>query len=238
MTALDLTLPELAANLALDEALLLDAEAGRGGEVLRFWQWPGHAVVLGAAGVVADDVDLAACRAAGVPLARRSSGGGTVLLGPGCLLFSLVLRLDAAPALAVPGPSYGVILGRVRDALAPLQSGIELAGTSDLALAGRKFSGNAQQRKRDFLLHHGTLLYGFDLGAVGRYLKLPPRQPAYRARRSHEEFLRNLPAGADELKACLRVEWGAATEKNDWPAEVVERLVAEKYGREDWVMRR
>ena len=34
MRWLDLTLPDLAANLALDEALLLEAEAGDLGEVL------------------------------------------------------------------------------------------------------------------------------------------------------------------------------------------------------------
>src|SRR5438309_11265473 len=93
MHHLDLTLPTLAENLALDEALLLDAETG-GPEVLRLWQWPRHAVVLGAGGKLADDVYEDACRADGVPILRRSSGGGSVLLGSGCLLFSLVLRLD------------------------------------------------------------------------------------------------------------------------------------------------
>ena len=55
MHRLDLTLPDLAANLALDEALLLAAEAGQFGEVLRFWEWPSPAVVLGAGGRIADD---------------------------------------------------------------------------------------------------------------------------------------------------------------------------------------
>ena len=53
--------------------------------------------------------------------------------------------------------------------------GIERAGISDLAIGGRKFSGSAQQRKRRFLLHHGTLLYGFDIPSIGRYLRLPAR---------------------------------------------------------------
>ena len=49
MQLLDLTLPTLADNLALDEALLLQAEAG-GPEALRFWEWPSYAVVIGAGG--------------------------------------------------------------------------------------------------------------------------------------------------------------------------------------------
>src|SRR5947208_7957505 len=77
---LDLTLSEVAADVALDEALLLDAEAGRAGEVLRLWERPAPAVVLGSGCKLHEDVDVAACEADGVPLVRRSSGGGTVLL--------------------------------------------------------------------------------------------------------------------------------------------------------------
>jgi lipoate-protein ligase A len=238
MDFLDLTPPTLAANLALDEALLLEAESGRGGEVLRVWEWPHAAVVLGAAGRVADDVDESACAADGVPLARRSSGGGTVLLGPGCLLYSLVLRYDRAPELRAIGSSYRFILGRVAESLAPLQPGIMMAGSSDLAAGGRKFSGNSQQRKRDHLLHHGTLLYGFDLPLIGRYLREPPKQPGYRAQRPHGAFVMNLPADAAALRTRLRAAWEAERVTSSLPRELVEQLVAEKYARPDWVDRR
>jgi len=40
------------------------------------------------------------------------------------------------------------------------------------------------------LLHHGTILCeGVDLARIGRLLKEPPRQPSYRAGRSHADFL-------------------------------------------------
>src|SRR5436190_16951633 len=99
MHFLGLTLASPADNLALDEALLLEAEAGDAGEVLRCWEWPTPAVVLGAAGILSQDVDESACQRDGVPILRRASGGGTVLLGPGCLLFSLVLAYERDPAL-------------------------------------------------------------------------------------------------------------------------------------------
>src|SRR5262245_40400973 len=99
MQSLDVTLPTLAENLALDEALLLEAEAGHGGETLRLWEWPHPAVILGAGCRLADEVDEEACRRDGVPILRRSSGGGTVLLGAGCLLYSLVLAYDRSPEL-------------------------------------------------------------------------------------------------------------------------------------------
>ncbi len=209
MDFLSLTLPTLAENLALDEALLLELEAGRGGEALRVWEWTADAVVLGAGCWLGRDVDEEACRAHGVGLARRSSGGGTVLLGRGCLLYTLVLSYDRDEALREIGSSYRFILGRVADALRGLLPEVTSAGISDLVSGGRKFSGNAQQRKAKGVLHHGTLLYDFDLALVGRYLRQPERQPEYRAGRGHEEFLVNLPCSAADLTARLRRAWEA-----------------------------
>jgi lipoate-protein ligase A len=233
---LDLTLSDAVANLALDEALLLDAEAGSGGEVLRIWEWPAPVAVLGSGCKLADDVHEAACRADGVPILRRSSGGGTVLWGRGSLLFSLVLAYEGAPELTQIGSSYRFILGRVAAALG--LDGVRQEGISDLVLGGRKVSGNAQQRKRAFLLHHGTLLYNFDPGPVGRYLRLPARQPEYREQRSHEEFLGNLPRTAAELTRQLRSAWRADSERTTWPEASVRALYEDKYTRDDWTRRR
>jgi lipoate-protein ligase A len=238
MNALDLTLATLGENLALDEALLLEAEAGTGGEVLRLWEWPSPAVVLGAGCRLAADVNEAACRADDVPILRRASGGGTVLLGSGCLLFSLVLAYERSPLLTGVLSSYEYILERIRDALRRLVPDIEHTGTSDLAIAGRKISGNAQQRKRHFLLHHGSLLYGFDVGQVGRYLPMPERQPDYRQTRDHVTFMTNLECSATHLKRILRETWQAEPEQRTWPEVIVRNLTAERYMRTEWTRRR
>jgi lipoate-protein ligase A len=185
-----------------------------------------------------EDVVEAACSAADVPIVRRSSGGGTVLLGAGCLLYSLVLAYDRAPALREILSSYGYILERVRVALTGVGTGIQHAGTSDLAAGERKFSGNAQQRKRRHLLHHGTLLYGFDVDLVGRYLRLPRRQPDYRGGRAHAAFLTNLAAGRAELARRLQTAWGADQPPEAWPAALVRRLIEEKYAQAEWLRRR
>jgi lipoate-protein ligase A len=238
MHLLDLTLPTLAENLALDEALLLDAEASKTGEVLRFWEWPAFAVVLGAGCRLAADLNEAACRDDGVAILRRASGGGTVLLGPGCLLYSLILAFDRSPLLAGIISSYGYILDRNRAALAEAAPGIGHAGTSDLAMGGQKFSGSAQQRKRHYLLHHGTLLYGFAIPRISSYLHMPASQPDYRQQRTHEAFLTNIPLDSSALKACLRRAWGVNSSLEDLPRNLVSRLVAEKYATQEWIRRR
>jgi lipoate-protein ligase A len=232
-----LLLPSAAENLALDEALLLEAEEAGAGEVLRLWEWPRAAVVLGAACRLEEDVDVNACARDGVPILRRSSGGGTVLLGQGCLLYTLVLAYDRAPALTEIFSSYRYILERVAAALADVLPGMEVAGTSDLASAGQKFSGNSQQRKRGHLLHHGTLLYGFDRGQVGRYLRQPTRQPEYRRQRDHAVFLMNVPLPREEIERRLTAAWHAEELQPAWPAERVRELVETKYARPEWTRR-
>jgi lipoate---protein ligase len=238
MYLLDLTLPEPAANLALDETLLLEAEEGRAGEVLRLWESAAYAVVLGAGGSVIHDVNVAACDSDRVPVFRRASGGGTVLIGPGCLCFALVLRTDRAPGLDLIQPSTRYVLERNINAMRALIPESRLEGTSDLAIGGLKFSGSAQQRKRRFFLHHGTLLAGFDLDRVSRYLNAPERQPDYRRSRPHLDFLTNLPFSTDRLKELLIAAWQARDVYSPVPKQRMSELIADKYGRDDWNRRR
>src|ERR1051326_2411706 len=100
MNCIDLTLPTPEENLACDEALLEGCNAGAGLETLRFWEPQGYFVVVGYSNRVGQEVKVKACAQQAVPILRRCSGGGTVLQGPGCLNYSLILPTAAAPALA------------------------------------------------------------------------------------------------------------------------------------------
>src|SRR5262245_33651610 len=186
----DLTLPTPEENLACDEVLLEEAEVRGGSGVLRFWESDRHFIVLGYANRAEEEVHLEVCRVEGIPVLRRCSGGGTVLQGPGCLNYSLILPFDAAPPLASISGANCFILKRHREALAT-STGLQLTmeGHTDLALGGRKVSGNAQRRKRTHLLFHGGFLLDFDPRLLTAVLRMPQRQPDYRRGRSHADFM-------------------------------------------------
>jgi lipoate-protein ligase A len=138
--------------LACDEALLDERESSGGEDALLFWESSTHFVVLGYTDRAATEVNLAECARLDVPVLRRCSGGGTVLQGPGCLNYSLVLRIPPRGPLSNLSDTNRFVMETMRDALHPIaQSRIEVQGTSDLAIDGRKFSGNAQRRRRDYL---------------------------------------------------------------------------------------
>src|SRR3990172_10135667 len=144
MKYLDLSFANPRCNLACDEALGDDFEAVDGGEVLRLWEPAGYFVVVGYSNRVTAEVNVAACEKRDIPVLRRFSGGGAVLQGPGCLNYTLVLRNEHAGSFGDIAHSYHRVLDRHRELFAKLTSErVEIQGTSDLAIAGQKFSGNS-----------------------------------------------------------------------------------------------
>lgn len=229
-----MSLGDGAGNLALDEALLESAEAGQSGPVLRFWEAPSYFVALGYTNHAAIEADLPLCAARGVTVLRRCSGGGTVLQGPGCLNYALIHPIEAGQMLNV-GATNALVMETNRAALQDvLGFAIELAGQTDMAFGGRKFSGNAQKRKARFFLFHGTLLLDFDLDLVQSLLLPPPKQPEYRARRSHRDFICNLPVTREHVKLALGKAWGATQESQSWPRDLTRKLAEEKYRCDEW----
>jgi lipoate---protein ligase len=235
MQLLDLTLATPEENLALDEALLEEAEASvRPVEVLRLWDAAVPMVVVGRSSRLANEVDLLACQARGVPVLRRASGGAAIVTGPGCLMYAVVLSYELRPGLRSVDQAHHVALASLVAALRSLGILATRRGTSDLAVDERKVSGNSLRCKRRHLLYHGTLLYDFSLPLVEQLLRMPPRRPQYRHDRSHGEFLINLSVARDALRQAIISAWGADTPLNEWPRQRVRQIVAQRYGRPEW----
>jgi lipoate---protein ligase len=227
---LNVTLDTAAANVALDEALLAAAEDGTlPGEVLRLWESRTPAVVQGRSSPDGE-VRAAVCQSDGVPVVRRASGGATVAIGPGCLMYAVVLNLAQRPELKAIDRAHQFVLARLAAACSSLAAGVEITGTSDLVLADpaggppRKFSGNSLRVKRRHLLYHGTILYDFPLERIGRWLGTPARQPKYRAQREHGAFVTNFPTTRAALEAALVDAWQAPIELPPLPTALAKRV--------------
>jgi len=238
MKYFDCTFASPAENLACDEALLDWAESGAGHETLRFWESPESFVVVGFANEVATEVNVAACEARKIPILRRCSGGGTVVQGPGCLNYSLVLPITK------DGPLHGIALANqfimrrnraaITSAMGSGQLAIAIRGNTDLSAGELKFSGNSQRRRKHFLLFHGTFLLNFDLALIGELLRMPSKQPNYRESRNHADFLTNIAVAAEKVKAALQKTWDAGSPLKNPPLENIKTLAREKYSTREW----
>jgi lipoate-protein ligase A len=191
--------------------------------------------VVGYANKTAVEVNLPACEKLGAPVLRRCTGGGTVVQLPGCLNYSVILRIDSYPLLSgIPGTNK-LVMERIRQAVQSLVSEpVAQEGHTDLAILGKKFCGNAQRRRKNWLIFHGCFLLNCDLGLIAQLLQMPSKQPEYRRGRSHVDFLRNLGVNEGLLKAALVEEWSAASALRQIPLDMIQRHVSEHYSQHSW----
>ncbi len=237
---LEETLPTIAENLALDEALLAEAEETAGAPVLRIWEPAQWAVVLGASGRIEADVRLDACRADGVILARRSSGGGTVVIGPGAVNVTVVLPTSFASGLETVEGAQAYVLERFAASLREQVPRVQVLGSGDLTIEARKFGGSAQRRLKGHFLVHASLLNAFPLARIDRYLNQPRRQPVYRDDRPHSEFVCNLELPPQTLREQLLSAWSPPEGFRPFehpPLDRVPALLEQKFGDPAWVER-
>ena len=224
-------------NLACDEALLEICEEANTGEILRFWEPRDYFIVLGFSNAWKDEVQK---KPRSLPVLRRVSGGGTVIQGPGCLNYSLLLKIDSdASRTALKGivSANQYIMERNRQAVeSVIQKSVQIQGSTDLTVNNLKFSGNSQRRKKNYLLFHGTFLLNFKIQKIESFLKMPAKRPVYRENRTHLSFLANLNVPREKIKQAMIQVWGAGQplKAKEAPLAEIKKLAKEKYSNEEW----
>jgi len=120
-----------------------------------------------------------------LPVIKRFSGGGTVIVDEQTLFITFILAKEDIDIPAFPEP----ILRWSADLYAKAWKipGFTLR-ENDYAIGEKKCGGNAQYIKKDRWLHHTSFLWGYSEENMN-YLLLPPKRPAYRRDRDHKEFL-------------------------------------------------
>ena len=239
ITLLDETCPSPYENLALDEVLFEECERSGTTAYLRFWKADTTFVVLGYANRVSPEVNIDRCRADGIPILRRISGGGAVVQSNGCLSYTLVLPMSKEQELHSLSGANRFIMERIRRAVAGLLSGASVCveGDTDLVVNGFKVAGNAQRRGIRAVLFHGVFLVNTDLRLIEQFLPMPSRVPEYRFRRSHADFVRNLGLPFCALQDAIAHEWQAAPGDFALPIDRIRTLVQTRYSLHSWNMR-
>ncbi len=112
------------------------------------------AILLGRNQNAYSEINMPYAMENGIKIVRRITGGGTVFTDEGNVMFTFIScngRKDFSDFLMFTKP--------VLHALHRMGIPAEFTGRNDLTIDGKKFSGNAQCRYKDKLLHHGTLMY-------------------------------------------------------------------------------
>lgn len=144
-----------------------------------------RAIVMGISGKAEEHLDLPKIKRDRIPVIRRFSGGGTVIVDEHTLFISFLFNKDSLPIHPFPEPILrwsGELYRKSWNI--PSFHLVE----NDYAIGHLKCGGNAQYIKKERWLHHTTFLWDYRNENM-EYLLLPPKRPKYRESRSHADFL-------------------------------------------------
>ena len=155
--------------------------------LFRFFETQTTAVVLSSSNKPEIEAHPELCAQRNVPILKRKGGGGTVVLGPGCLV--LTFAFYASDIFGNSG--YFLAINDIwAQALAAAGvANVETRGISDLAVGDRKIAGTSIFRRKHLLVYQGSLLVNPNFELMSELLAHPSREPDYRVGRSHSGFL-------------------------------------------------
>lgn len=156
------------------------------------------AIVMGISGVPEKLLHVEKVRQDRIPLIKRYTGGGTVFIDPETIFVTFIC--NTATFEEVPANPKAIMQWSEK-VYKPFFPNFSLR-ENDYVFGERKFGGNAQYIQKGRWLHHTSFLWNFDPKNM-EYLLLPEKRPAYRADRSHTDFLCTLNSRFSEKAQFL-----------------------------------
>jgi lipoate-protein ligase A len=247
-----------ASNMAIDEVLWRGRRAGTSPPTLRFFAWAPPTVSLGYGQSLEEEVAQDVCRALGVGLVRRPTGGSAIYHdGPERELTYSVAATNADLGVGTDLlASYRWIARALARGLRALGASVEIVerrreygpvpafcfartGTYELQVDGRKIVGSAQRRHGASFLQHGSVLLGIDGARVAAIFPRTPDPGASVA--TLEQALGRRPdweTCATALGAAFEAEHGLTLHPDgltEEEAAQAETLARDKYASEAWL---
>jgi lipoate-protein ligase A len=247
-----------AANMALDEALLLSRLRHGSPPTLRFFGWAPPTISLGYGQRLDGRIDTGAAEAMGLGLVRRATGGSAILHeGPDLeITYSVAAATGDFDGAADLLETYRWIGEGLLAGLRALGAPVEMVpakpsdpaampafcfartGSFELEVDGRKLVGSAQRRQGAAFLQHGAIMLGAEPGRLRRVF--PGGRDPLADMTTLETVLGRRPsfdeaagALAEGFRAAhgLAIEPGGLSEEEAALAGMLER---EKYATDDW----
>ncbi len=224
-------------NLALEEYAFEHLPDGE--SLFMLWQ-NDHAVIIGKHQNTIEEIDRSYVEDQGIKVVRRLTGGGAVYHDLGNLNFTFITGKDSKETF-----DFKTFTRPVIKALKKLGIDAEFNSRNDIAIDGKKISGNSQYAKRGRILHHGTLLFNAKLDVVQKALKVKPEKITSKGVKSVKSRVTNIieyleqPYTLESFRKALTeamFETGTLTawEPSEEEINAVKTLQKEKYETWEW----
>ncbi|MFW9999968.1 MAG: biotin/lipoate A/B protein ligase family protein [Candidatus Hodarchaeota archaeon] len=165
-------------NMALDEAILRMTIEKKSLNTLRFYKWKPSTASIGRNQSLKNEINIDLAYKKGYNIVRRITGGGAVFHDENReITYSIVCPIKFLEELGAKKIieqfeiiTRGIIIGLK---FYGLKTEKDIIHCPAILLDGKKFSGNAQVRKKGFVLQHGTILLDIDPDLMYSILKPP-----------------------------------------------------------------
>ena len=239
-------------NMALDDAILRAVIEKKSPNTLRFYKWSPSTASIGRNQSLSSEVDLAFAEKMGFNVVRRITGGGAVFHDENReITYSIVCPIKFLEDLNAKNVSQqfeiitqGIVAGLRIYGLKPEKGVIHCPA---IFIDGKKFSGNAQTRKRGYILQHGTILLDIDPDLM--YSVLTPPQDVSKSKmvqsvRAKCIGIKDQLKNYDESKFILSLKKGfentlkiqlEESSFSEYELKKAEELVIKRYSNKEWL---
>lgn len=223
-------------NLALEEYVFNNMDPAF--SYFMLWQ-NDNSIIVGKHQNTIEEINSTYVKEHGIRVARRLSGGGAVYHDLGNLNFTFIMDAENTAI------DFSDFCKPIVRALAFLGVRAEVSGRNDMTISGKKFSGNSQYRKRNRVMHHGTLMFSSDLNVLTSALKVSSDKFLSKGLKSMSSRVTNIRPHLDR-DITLAQFWAALEEfmfhefdmslyfLSDEETSAVKRLQDEVYSKWDW----
>ena len=234
-------------HLALDEVLAQEVGDGTRKPTLRIWEWDERAVVIGSFQSVKNEVDPENAEKYGFRVVRRISGGGAMFMDAGSVVtYSIYAPIDLVAGMTF-ADSYAFFDEWAVQALRSLGVDATYQPLNDIASPAGKIGGAAQKRLGNGgVLHHVTMAYDMDGDRMAEVLRIGREKLSDKGTKSAAKRVDPLRSQTgvsraeiiDRMIETFRTQHGL-TDGEITPEEyaAAEKLVAEKFGTDEWLYR-
>jgi lipoate-protein ligase A len=214
-------------QMAFDQALIDGHKAGVVPDTVRFLTFP-PSVLVGRHQAISQELNLPACRVAGVGIGRRVTGGGALYLDEGQFGWELVFARDTL-GLGSLGEVARAICEAAADGLSRLGIPARYRPRNDIEVEGRKISGTGGFFDGDTIFYQGTTLYDMDGAKMASLLNIPAAKLAKHGQTSGAqrvvtitELFNGAPPPVAEVKAALLEGFAAGLGIAAAPGDITE----------------
>jgi lipoate-protein ligase A len=166
-------------QIAFDQAMIEAHKTGRIPDSIRFLRFP-RTALIGRHQALSREIKLDYCRANGIGVVRRITGGGALFFDEGQLGWELVFH-RATLGIAGLGELARAICEAAAVGLSKLGVNAKYRPRSDIEVDGRKIGGTGGFFDADTLFYQGTVLVDMNPADMIAALKVPEAKLAQRA---------------------------------------------------------